>query len=353
MYAELGVFSASLKGDAVSLGIWFHFKCFLKVTKVGDTCNYYRRKEKHMVCMDTISSQGWLMMACPCNFPIQVLNAASCCSSTFVRTNALAYCCSSRLSQEIKIERKVANKFSEALDIWIPQNDQLIRNVPLFLGGSSIIAVLLNRTVSGISFVADASSSYSRADLLSLALAVSVLLTGLIWKSIEPKEPSIDDLQGVHCFWLNSELPTHLQSEVEWAWEALSKGSRSRALVVVYHGMCILQAGIAAESSDFKGQAVKVDVIKLLKGSLSENVRASGKQSYLANLSLYPGRFELSFLPGNTQAVILQPLGDEGIMVVGSDQIRGFGPRDQAWITTIGEKLDASISKWIIPHSPR
>ena len=187
-------------------------------------------------------------------------------------------------------------------------------------------------------------------------------------------------------------------------------------------------------------------------------------ETYLANLALYPGRFELSFLPSNAQvwysglsysfqvskcaisyhnsfcflslwddwrfsantflvflkvansymtylkvflvwgceqAVILQPLGDDGVLVVASDTIRGFTSRDQvlchplkwsfflrrpicceetfwvemfareprrhsqnrnvlfesqilmstelvqAWLGTIAEKLDTSLEEWV------
>ncbi|KAF4391644.1 hypothetical protein F8388_005409 [Cannabis sativa] len=44
-------------------------------------------------------------------------------------------------------------------------------------------------------------------------------------------------------------------------------------------------------------------------------------------------------------AVILQPLGDKGIAIVGGDTIRGFTTSDQAWISLIAEKLDATLAK--------
>jgi len=68
-------------------------------------------------------------------------------------------------------------------------------------------------------------------------------------------------------------------------------------------------------------------------------------ESYLANLALYPGRSELPFLPANTQALILQPIGDKGIAIVGGDTIRGFTNIDQAWIAMIADKLGATLSK--------
>ncbi|KAI3817581.1 hypothetical protein L1987_11376 [Smallanthus sonchifolius] len=95
-----------------------------------------------------------------------------------------------------------------------------------------------------------------------------------------------------------------------------------------------------------------VDPSKLMQGLIYQGVVKSGSQSYLANLSLYPGKSELPFLPSNTQAVILQPIGDKGIAILGGDTIRGFTTSDQAWITLIGEKLDATLSKHITSSVP-
>lgn len=113
----------------------------------------------------------------------------------------------------------------------------------------------------------------------------------------------------------------------------------------MHGGNCLLQVGVAAEPSTENGGVSTVDVPRLIQGSLYRTVLKSGKQNYLANLSLYPGRTDLPFLPSNTQAVIMQPLGDKGMIVIGGDTIRGFTNLDQAWITSIAEKLDATISK--------
>ncbi|CAA2996658.1 COFACTOR ASSEMBLY OF COMPLEX C SUBUNIT B CCB4, chloroplastic isoform X1 [Olea europaea subsp. europaea] len=228
---------------------------------------------------------------------------------------------------------------------WVSKNDGVVRSLPVYVGGISLLAVLFNRTVSGIAPVADASSSQSRADLLTLGLAVTCILNGLVWLSIRPKSISVVNPEGVECQRIFSDFPDFVISELLWAWESLSYATCCRSLVVVYDGICILQIGFAAASSSDEGGAMVVDAHKLVLGSLYNGVIKSGSQSYLANLSLYPGKSELPFLPSNTQAVILQPLGDKGIAVVGGDTIRGFTTSDQAWITLIGEKLDATLAK--------
>ncbi|KAG9131418.1 hypothetical protein Leryth_021092 [Lithospermum erythrorhizon] len=257
---------------------------------------------------------------------------------------------------------------------WVQRNDDVVRSLPIYVGGVSLLVVLINRAFSGIAPVADASSSQSRADLLTLGLAVTNILTGLVWLSIRPKSISVVTPEGVDCQWISPRLPQSVTSELLWAWDSLSTVTCCRSLVVVYDGRCVFQIGVAALSSSNKADAMSVDTTKLVQGSLYQGVITSSSrkilhrrsilliysilfgyqclnkssnfpQSYLANLSLYPGKSELPFMPPNTQAVILQPLGDQGIAILGGDTIRGFTTLDQAWITLLGEKLDATLSK--------
>lgn len=46
----------------------------------------------------------------------------------------------------------------------------------------------------------------------------------------------------------------------------------------------------------------------------------------------------------NVQGLIVQPLGDEGLLLAATDTIRGFVPKDQAWIATLAEKLDTTLA---------
>ncbi|CAF2075538.1 unnamed protein product [Brassica napus] len=233
---------------------------------------------------------------------------------------------------------------------FVSRNDDSVRSLPIYVGGASLLAVLFNRAVSGIAPVADASSSQSRADLLALGLAVTNLLTGLVWLSIRPKTITPVEPEGVDCKVLEPNLPASILSELLWAWESIKVATCCKSLVIVYNGICLLQIGMAAKSPD-ANKAVLVNTDKLMTGSVYQGVFNSKAQSYLANLSLYPGRSELPFLPPNTQAVILQPLGDKGIAVIGGNTIRGFTSSDQArqvkraWISSIGEKLDATLGR--------
>ncbi|EPS60415.1 hypothetical protein M569_14388, partial [Genlisea aurea] len=251
-----------------------------------------------------------------------------------------------RASFNGEVSKRGLKRKTEWIVDWIRKNDDAVRSFPLYLGGASLLAVLVNRTVSGIAPVADAGSSQSRADLLAIGLAVTNVLNGLVWLSVRPKSISMVEPTGVECRRISDNLTDSVVSELLWTWDSLSNATCCRSLVVVYHSICIFQIGCAAKSLADEDEPLAVDADKLTEGSVCSTVIKSGSQSYLANLALYPGKSELPFLPSNTQAVILQPIGDdEGIMIVGGDTIRGFTASDQAWIALIGEKLDSSLAK--------
>ena len=54
---------------------------------------------------------------------------------------------------------------------WVKTNEDQVRASPLVVGGVSVALLLLNRLLSGVAPVADASSAQSRADVLCLGMA--------------------------------------------------------------------------------------------------------------------------------------------------------------------------------------
>ncbi|GBG69227.1 hypothetical protein CBR_g3926 [Chara braunii] len=226
---------------------------------------------------------------------------------------------------------------------WFLANSGLVRSMPLVVGGVGGCLVVLNRVLSGVAPVADASSGQSRADVLSLALSATLLLTGLMWKSVQPKPPVTVRLQGVECLRMNPVLPARAYEELSWAWQLVQKSMRCGGMVVIYGGQCMMQAGTARQSESGSGEAQVVDVPALVNKPICGGVLQSGKANYFGNLPLFPGRVEFDFLPSNTQAVVVHPLGEEGLLILASDTVRGFRPIDQAWIATISEKIDSTL----------
>lgn len=63
-----------------------------------------------------------------------------------------------------------------------------LRALPLGAGALGFIALLLNRSASGAAPVVDAGSAQSRVDVLVIALAATLALTGFQWLALAPVE---------------------------------------------------------------------------------------------------------------------------------------------------------------------
>lgn len=217
------------------------------------------------------------------------------------------------------------------------QPADVLRLVPLVAGAAGIAGVVLNRSLSGIAPVVTATSAQSRADVLAIMLAATLLLTGLQWLSIKPRVHEAVAPEGKQVRYLIAELPAAVRQEVEWAWSALQSATSASCLALFHKGRCVAYLGWAAAATDPAAAA---------PGPLCQQAMSSGAGNYLPNLLLFPGRLELlAYMPPNTQAALVQPVGATGAVVVGGARQREFTRLDQAWLVALAEKLEATLEQ--------
>ena len=234
---------------------------------------------------------------------------------------------------------------------WVTENADIVRAYPLVVGISSFVFILVNRAVSGISAVADASSSQTRADVLALIMAGTLILTGLTWISLKPKDPFSVELAGTSLDepYVDASLTSTQRTELAWVWQAIQAGSNAGAAAIYYDGARVMQAGTVP-----KKLASTLEENEMTVGKICTECMKDGKSNYLANLALFPGRVEFvgggpgdsmaGYMPDNTQAVVVIPIGEKGVMVCGSGKVRGFTRADLGWFTCLSEKLDVTLS---------
>ena len=265
-------------------------------------------------------------------------------------------------------------------DDWVARDPAFVRALPLRVGAASAFALLLNRLLSGVAPVADAGSAQSRADVLCLAMAGCLVLTGLTWIALTPKPPRAVKLRGADLSsppWIDPNLSDDAKAELAWVWDAVRTATKCGALAVFHRGRIAMRAGVvpetdaasavaravaSAENAAAKTRRVASDAGGpeasdaapeassttsaglIVPGPICERAMASGGGNYLANLALFPGRVEFeAYLPSNAQAVAVTPVGGEGVAVFASGTQRGFTPADQAWFAVVAEKLDVAL----------
>ncbi len=80
-------------------------------------------------------------------------------------------------------------------------------------------------------------------------------------------------------------------------------------------------------------------------GIIAQRVIKTQKPIYLVKLALYPGKIEFDFLPSNTQGVIVQPLGDRGVIILGANVPRSYTKQDENWIEAIAAKISYNLEQ--------
>jgi hypothetical protein len=264
-------------------------------------------------------------------------------------------------------------------------NDALARRLPLYFGSASLVLLLVNRVFSNVAPTLNAASSQSRADVIDVVMSATLILTGLTLVSIAPRIPETVVMDGYAVNYEDSGLSERCKEELRWCGKTLREaskcasvtvveidGEKSTGKVVFYDGTCCAKDPRAL----FENRSRQI-------GSVCKEVLTSGKQNYMANANLFPGRFEfiqddqeMLFLkngtrdnteattnendddddagtkmnisnyskgfglPQNSQAICCVAIGDERLIVLSADRQRGFTKVDQSWFELVAQKLD-------------
>ncbi|WP_410175952.1 cofactor assembly of complex C subunit B [Pseudanabaena galeata] len=204
----------------------------------------------------------------------------------------------------------------------------MIRYLPLVVGTVGGLALLANRMVT-----ANLTASQSRADALGVLLSAVLILIGLLWQQVQPKPPEAVILVGEEGLEIDENLPETVKTELAWATHILLTNTVTKAVAIYYDRQTILRRGIL-------GKSKQVNI-----GVIAERVMKTQKPVYLVKLELYPGRVEFDYLPENTQGVIVQPLGEKGVMILGANIPRSYTKQDENWVTAIADKLTYNLEK--------
>ncbi|MGL5943961.1 MAG: cofactor assembly of complex C subunit B [Waterburya sp.] len=204
--------------------------------------------------------------------------------------------------------------------------NHILRLLPFFAGGLGGLLLLVNRLLT-----IQLTDSQARSDALGVIEGAVLILVGLLWQQIQAKPPDTVTLIGETGLEFATELSETVKTELAWASHLLLTNTVTRSLVVYYAGQTLLRRGVLGKNSQVK------------PGAIIERVLAKGKPVYLVNLNLYPGKVEFDYLPENTQGVICQPIGDQGVLILGANAPRSYTKQDEAWIEGIADKLAVTL----------
>jgi Cofactor assembly of complex C subunit B, CCB2/CCB4 len=206
--------------------------------------------------------------------------------------------------------------------------NRIVRLMPIAVGTLAGILLLTNRVLTP-----SLTDSQARSDALGVILSAVLILTGLLWQQVQARIPESVQLVGEEGFELAPDLPDAVKTELAWASHILLTNTVTKSLVVLYRGQVLLRRGVLSPNSEVK------------PGAIVQRVLDKKKPIYLVALNVYPGRIEFDYLPENTQGVICQPIGTEGVLILAANAPRSYTKQDETWVAAIAEKLDNTFSQ--------
>jgi hypothetical protein len=207
----------------------------------------------------------------------------------------------------------------------------IVRLIPLIAGAIGSVLLLINRLTT-----VELTPSQARSDVVGVILSGMLALVWLIWQQVQPVPPDSVTLVGKEGLEFAPDLSDTVKIELAWASHLLLTNTVTKSLVVYYQGRVLLRRGILGINSE------------LNPGTIVKRVLETQKPVYLVNLNLYPGKVEFDYLPENTQGLICQPMGKEGVLILGANIPRSYTKQDENWIEGIADKLGNTLDQGLV-----
>lgn len=172
--------------------------------------------------------------------------------------------------------------------------------------------------------------SLERADVLAGMAGVGLMLVSILWTRASPRSPEAVELEGEQGFVLSPDLPDPVRAEMAWGSHQFLTATSAATILVYWKGSVLLRRGLLG-AGDFE------------PGEICRRSKQKQELVSLVKTALYPGKAEFDpVLPG-LPAVMVQPLGESGWVVIGGWSERCFTRSDERWLSGWAERLRTTL----------
>ena len=236
--------------------------------------------------------------------------------------------------------------------------------VSIAVGTLGVVALLVGRLVldggstdesDSITNNIDAMGQATRTNLLAVFATGAVLLNGVSKLDIQSALAEKVRLTGVAVNTPRVWTDPTLHGNLPWTLESLRTASPASSVIVLQSEspsepwQVTACAGIVPPALAIHETPLS---LPMEATPILDRLRSADTETYLPTLQALPGRVEfLSYLPSNTQAVLLVPVVADpaathgrSVLALGANQARSFTPRDIAWCQTIAQRLASTGS---------
>tara|TARA_Y100001968_G_scaffold309281_1_gene328897 strand:+ start:87 stop:704 length:618 start_codon:yes stop_codon:yes gene_type:complete len=168
--------------------------------------------------------------------------------------------------------------------------------------------------------------SLVRGETISGIASIALITIGYLWTEINPKQPNKANLIGNEGFELSLELSEDQKYELAWGSQQILTATAASTILIFWDNKVILRRGLITNKSFIPGE--------ICKRAIEQKRLIS-----LVNTELFPGKEEFDSVLDGLPAVIVYPLSDRGLTIVGGWTKRSFTNSDEKWISGWSDKL--------------
>ena len=202
-----------------------------------------------------------------------------------------------------------------------------ISSLVIIFGGFLLILSIIN-----IATANQVNPTLVRAETISGIASIALITIGYLWTEIKPKQPTKATLNGKEGFELSNELTEYQRNELAWGSMQILTATAASTILIYWDNKVILRRGLISEKTFKPGE--------ICKRSMDQKRLIS-----LVNTELFPGREEFDSILNDLPAVIVYPLSNRGLTIVGGWSKRSFTNSDEKWISGWSDKLYVLLSE--------
>tara|TARA_Y100001968_G_scaffold319874_1_gene352042 strand:+ start:885 stop:1502 length:618 start_codon:yes stop_codon:yes gene_type:complete len=196
-----------------------------------------------------------------------------------------------------------------------------ISNLVIIFGFFLLVLSIIN-----IATATEVNPSLARGETISGIASISLITIGYLWTEIKPKEPIKAILKGKEAFEISLDLSEQQKYELAWGSQQILTATAASTILIYWDDKVILRRGLITNKT-FK------------PGEICNRAIEQKRLISLVNTELFPGREEFDSVLDQLPAVIVYPLSNRGLTIVGGWSKRSFTNSDEKWISGWSDKL--------------
>ena len=190
--------------------------------------------------------------------------------------------------------------------------------------------LLLGLTVTNAGLAESVTPELQRAEVLAGMAAVGLMLVAVLWTRANPRSAEKVPLQGEQGLVICEQLNDLQKQELAWGSHMLLTATPAATVLVLWRQQVVLRRGLISQSP-------------FQPGAITMRAMERDQTISLVNTSLFPGRAEFDAMLPSLPAILVCPMGDEGVVVVGGWSPRCFTRSDERWLEGWTQRLRTTL----------